>query len=278
MIYDLHTHTDYSDGKLNVSDLLNRAERFCIDTISITDHDTIEAYQNTEFSHNRKIRVIPGVELSTYWKKTGIHVVGLNIDLNSIKLNDVLRQQSEIRKKRAVKIIERINSKYDCDINFNGISKYAFNNHIGRPHIAEYLVDKKMAKNYKHAFEKYLSEKKLGSLKYDWLAMSEIIQAINDSGGIPVLAHPLKYKITRTKLIELIQDFKSIGGQAIEVISGKQPSTSTNELANICNSYSLYASCGSDFHHPNTPWAELGQFGKLPKECEPVWKHFHSIS
>lgn len=275
MIYDLHTHSHFSDGKLSVAQLLERAKQFQVDTISITDHDTLDAYENIESLNQTDIKIIPGLELSTYWKKIGIHIVGLNIDLKSTAMETLLRTQANIREQRAIKIISRLNSKYQLNIEYNVIKSNLVNGNIGRPHIAQYLVEHNIAKNYQHAFDKYLSNKKIGDCKFDWPAMSVIIEGIINAGGIAVLAHPLKYKLTRTKLLELFQEFKDCGGQAIEVLSGKQHASQTQALANIVNQLNLFASTGSDFHQANTPWAELGQFGSLPDDCKPVWDQFN---
>jgi predicted metal-dependent phosphoesterase TrpH len=86
-----------------------------------------------------------------------------------------------------------------------------------------------------------------------------------------VLAHPSKYKMTRTKLTELIGDFKNAGGEAMEVVSGLQIPSLTRDLAKLCTQFSLLASCGSDFHSPDKKWAALGLISNLPETCNPIW-------
>jgi Predicted metal-dependent phosphoesterases (PHP family) len=89
---------------------------------------------------------------------------------------------------------------------------------------------------------------------------------------VAVLAHPFKYDLTRTKMCALIGDFAVQGGDALEVISGQQASGVADDLARIAEANRLYASCGSDFHVPDQPWQELGNFGTLPEQCRPVWQ------
>ena len=274
MIYDLHTHTSISDGKLAPSELVARAKQKQVQVLSITDHDSVDAYTKLNLSDHQAIEIIPGIEFSTYWKKIGVHIVGLNIDLESNTLNAVIQQQSDIRKDRAKQIVSKLNHKHGLDIEFEELKQSTNTDNLGRPHIAEYLIAHKHAKNFQHAFDKFLSTKKLGDIKYQWLTLDTVVETITASGGVAIIAHPLKYKLTYTKLLELINDFKAYGGQAIEVISGRQDPNHTKQLLKIAQQTELYASCGSDFHQPDIPWTELGQFGQLPKDSQPVWELF----
>ena len=88
------------------------------------------------------------------------------------------------------------------------------------------------------------------------------------------MAHPKKYNLTRTKLIDLISDFCGAGGGAMEVISGLQIPSVTRDIAGLCNKFNLLASCGSDFHAPDKKWAALGMVSQLPDDCIPVWEHW----
>ena len=97
---------------------------------------------------------------------------------------------------------------------------------------------------------------------------------VRDAGGVAVLAHPLKYKMTRTRLKLLLDQFIAAGGEAVEVISGKQLPLYTDSLAGLCRDKGLLASCGSDFHAPDTPWSELGAHLEMPAGVTPVWERF----
>ncbi len=274
MIYDLHTHTQVSDGKLSPSELLARAKEFHVNAISITDHDTVKAYDELTDKDKQSITLIPGIEFSSVWRKTGVHIVGLNIDLNNDALKQTIQLQQKNRQERAKTIIDKLAKKLSQEIALEQIESIARNNNIGRPHIAEYLVQNKIVENQKEAFDKYLGTGKIGDIKNTWLDLETIIKTITNSNGIAVLAHPAKYKLTRTKLIELLSDFKNYGGQAFEVVSGKQVPHLTRDLARISEAKELYASCGSDFHQTGHSWSELGKFGKLPENCKPVWELF----
>ena len=124
------------------------------------------------------------------------------------------------------------------------------------------------------AFQKYLGNGKAGDVKQMWPELEEAIAWILAAGGTPVLAHPAKYDLTRTRLRALLDDFIAAGGRAMEVSSGQQPPTLTRDLAALCNERSLWASVGSDFHQPGQSWAMLGRYSPLPDSCEPVWRHW----
>ena len=120
------------------------------------------------------------------------------------------------------------------------------------------------------AFKKYLGAGKAGDIKEQWADIPTVVSWIREAGGVAVLAHPLKYKLTRTKLVELLGEFADAGGEGMEVISGRQVPSITKDLSIMCNKHGLLASCGSDFHSADQPWAALGKVGALPESCMPV--------
>ena len=272
MHIDLHTHTNVSDGKLSPADLIDRANSRGVEILSITDHDTTLAYEQLDLSSTMP-RLIPGIELSTSWNKTGIHVVGLNINLNSNAMAEAGKFQQLARIARAEEIAEKLEKQGIRDA-LEGASRIAGNNNIGRPHFAQHIVNTGAADSITEAFKKYLGSGKSGDIKKYWAPLTQIICWIRDAGGIAILAHPLKYKLSRTRLVALVDDFIADGGEGIEVVSGKQLPADTQQLAKICNQKNLLASCGSDFHEPDQTWAELGGFSPVPKNCTPVWERF----
>jgi 3',5'-nucleoside bisphosphate phosphatase len=271
MNIDLHTHTNVSDGQLSPASLLQRAVSNGVEILSITDHDTVAAYKQLN-KEDISIKLIPGIEFSTFWNKTGIHIVGLNVNLNSAALDEAITWQHNARHMRAEAIAEHL-EKLGVKDAFTGAQQIAGNDNIGRPHFAQHLVNTGAATSINHAFKKFLDEKS-GDIKKYWATLPRIISWIRDAGGIAVLAHPLKYKLTRTKLTAMLDDFIDAGGHGMEVISGRQLAHETNDLAKICLQKNLLASCGSDFHQPDQPWSDLGKYPPLPKDCKPVWEYF----
>jgi predicted metal-dependent phosphoesterase TrpH len=270
MRVDLHTHTNASDGGLSAPALLQRAIANGVDMLSITDHDTVAAYR--EIHNFKSLTLIPGIEFSTAWRHTGVHVLGLNVDLKSDSLREGVTWQQVSRRRRAEHIADCL-AKLGIHDALSGAEQMAANGNIGRPHFAAYLVHVGAARTIKHAFDKFLKNNSCDSTGY-WATMTQIVSWIREAGGCAVLAHPLKYKFTRTKLVAMLDDFIGVGGQGLEVISGRQLPQDTHKLAQLCMHKQLLASCGSDFHHPDQPWAEVGNLQPLAEGCRPIWEYF----
>lgn len=274
MNYDLHSHTLASDGDLTPDALVAAAVDAGVDTLAITDHDTVAGYLKWASAANTlAIEVIPGIEFSTSWNGIGIHILGLNVDPYSAAIRTGSSVQLSARRERAVRIIERL-KKVGLQIDQDALLDSASTDAPGRPHIARHLVANGLVKDINTAFKKYLGAGKVGDVKNLWAEMRIVIEWIRDSGGTAVLAHPDKYNLTLSKLIRLTDDFAALGGQGIEVISGQQHPDTTQRLAELCSERNLVGSKGSDFHQHGQPWCELGTSGELPEHCMPVWHHW----
>lgn len=273
MNIDLHCHTTASDGTLSPTELINLACEREIDILSITDHDNVDAYQKIA-PIGDKLTLIHGIEFSSQWCKSGVHIVGLNLNLNSDALIEGVSLQTQARRERGEKIAEKL-ARLGFDNSLEGAKAFTAGGEVGRPHFAQHLVAIGAVSNVQQAFKRYLGAGKAGDIKEQWSDMTTIISWIRAAGGVAVLAHPTKYKMTRSKLINLLTDFVAAGGQGMEVISGMQVPSVTQDLARLCNQFKLLASCGSDFHAPNQHWAALGMVAELPSHCKPVWHHWN---
>ncbi|MGB5347171.1 MAG: PHP domain-containing protein [Woeseia sp.] len=269
MKFDLHSHTNVSDGKLTPAELLARACDKGVTHLAITDHDSVGAYHALQCPAG--LSIISGIELSSFWRKRGVHVVGLNIEIDHPGLLKGIRQQQLARQARARKIADRLVKAGLPDV-YEAVVKTADAGHIGRPHFAAHLVAAGHVPDMPTAFRKYLGDGKAGDVRDLWPPLDEIIGWIRAAGGTAVLAHPAQYKLTRSKLCELLEDFRAAGGTAMEVISGRQEANVTSKLAGLAQDFDLLASSGSDFHGPDKPWADLGCCPPLPPECTPVWE------
>ena len=270
MRIDLHTHTTASDGKLNPLELCDRAASHGVEFLSITDHDTCSAYGELKTTISLAVRLIPGIEFSSYWQKTGIHILGLNVKLKSAILKNAIDYQQTARVLRAEQIAARL-ERHGIKNSLSHVKRIAGNTYIGRPHFAQHLVDIGCAKNIKDAFRKFLGPGKPGDVKENWADMKQIIDWIREADGTAVLAHPAKYGLTWAKLRALLDEFAAAGGQGMEVISGQQQTELTRQLGKLSVQKELLASCGSDFHRPEDFWSEVGKISALPAECTPVW-------
>jgi len=272
VIFDLHCHSDCSDGALSPRDLVFRAKEKGVSVLAITDHDTIAGWQMAEVAASEAgLQLIPGIEFSSQWMNSSVHIVGLNIDVESTDLHSAIDVQTLSREQRSQQIAEKLH-KLGIEGSLEGSQKIAGNAILARPHFAQYLIANGYAKDMNAAFKKYLGQGKPADVKYQWPDIARVVGWIKAAGGIAVLAHPAKYDLSRTKLCKILDEFVEAGGEAIEIISGHQPPNITQDMVRIANQYNLYASCGSDFHQPNQPWQELGKFGALPEKAKPVWQ------
>lgn len=251
---------------------MSRAKEQGVTHLALTDHDTVAGLARAKVvAEAEGMTLIPGIEFSSQWGKGGVHIVGLGIDTESLELKSAIAAQQEARETRALAIAARLD-KLGIQGSLEGARALAGEGQLGRPHFAQFLVDRGLVKDMGAAFKKYLGAGKSADVKFQWPHIEEVIEWIHSAGGFAVLAHPRKYTLTRTKMCALIGDFAAAGGDALEVISGQQPSGMADDLARIAHANGLSASCGSDFHRPNAPWQELGKFGNLPDICKPIWQ------
>ena len=269
MLFDLHSHTTASDGALEPQDLICRAVDQGVTHLAITDHDTVDAFSRV--TPRAGLELIPGVEFSTTWGKTGIHILGLNIDLEASSLLEAIAHQSGARHHRAEAIADKLR-KYGIEDALAGARAHAGDGHIGRPHFARHLVAIGFVRNEQEAFRKYLGTGKSCDIRQYWAEPQRVVEWIRDAGGSALLAHPAKYGLTRSRLLALASDFRGWGGAGLEVVSGVQIPSVTRDLAGICTNLGLAASWGSDFHRPGQPWAELGRYSTPPPRVPPVWE------
>lgn len=271
--YDLHSHSNCSDGSLSPVELVQAAQAGGVTHLAITDHDTLDALpEANSAAATCGLTLINGIEFSCQWQKRGVHVVGLAFDAQHPAIVAGAKHMLAIRQERALQIAEKLN-KLGIGNALAGAQKAANGGMIGRPHFAQFLVESGVVKNFNQAFKRYLGTGKAGDVKHQWPEMAEVAQWIKDADGVAVLAHPLKYSLTRTKLKQLFQDFAGSGGQAVEVISGNdQTAQQTRDLAKLINQQGFYGSLGSDFHSPGMAWQALGRAGPLPDDVEPVWQ------
>ena len=265
MIVDFHTHSLASDGALTPLELVRRAKAAGVRQFALTDHDTTAGYLSVRHtSEADEVGLISGVELSCRWATTTVHVVGLNFDADASQIIAVVEQLTQAREERAKKIAMRL-AGVGIDGALEGAKAVASESQIGRPHFATWMVEAGAVNSVTEAFDKYLGAGKIGDVKMFWPPLSDVVQAITQAGGVAILAHPLKYRLTGMKLRALINEFKAAGGGAIEVLNGRQPETDLKRLSQLAEGNGLMCSVGSDFHRDFEYGPKLGiDVGLLP--------------
>jgi len=294
MSIDLHCHTTASDGKLAPHQLLNAAKENGVTYLAITDHDTIAAHEFIAESGDTKgINLITGTEISCTWASREIHVIALNFPINSCSMKKTMKNQHQYRWNRSELIANKLSKRisYTSESKLldeiieiaQNIQSSADENFVldhsqlqlGRPHFANWLVQQNIVSNFKQAFKKFIGDAHLGQIKTSWDSLEKTVLNILDCNGIPVLAHPEKYGLTRIKLNALVADFVRAGGLALEVIGWQQPSGQIDHLMQLCDNYKLRASVGSDFHFTHKGRSGPGLIKNLPPNSRPVWELFN---
>ncbi|MBN3172404.1 PHP domain-containing protein [Pectobacterium brasiliense] len=273
-LYDLHSHTTASDGLLTPTALVSRAVDMRVSVLAITDHDTtagLDEAQDAIAQQGLPLRLIPGVEISTLWENHEIHIVGLGMDSAHPALMRLLQQQAECRQSRAEQIAARLEKNRIPDA-LAGAQRLATGGQITRAHFARYLIELGIAANMNQVFKKYLAKGKIGYVPPQWCTIPQAIEAIHQSGGVSVLAHPGRYDLTAKWLKRLLATFAENGGIAMEVAQCQQAPDERTQLGRYARDFNLMASQGSDFHLP-CAWIELGRKLWLPADVEPVWHH-----
>jgi 3',5'-nucleoside bisphosphate phosphatase len=277
-IYDLHVHSHWSDGTLSPPDVVARAAANGVAWMALTDHDVTDGLPEAmEAGERLGVGIIPGVEISVSWQHQTLHVLGLAIDVRNQVLQDGLARLRVARDERAVEIGRRLGKK-----NVHGAYAYVREQVHGpilsRTHFAQFLIERGYVRDMKQAFKQYLGQGCAGHVAGKWSSLQETIGWIREAGGIAVLAHPGRYRVSSGGLKRLLAEFIDCGGRGIEVISGSHGPEDTARFARIAADYGLLASAGSDYHGPEKPWIDIGRLSALPDFVQPVWTAFNECA
>ncbi len=273
-IYDLHCHSTTSDGALSPDELVTRAAEQGVTTLALTDHDSISGLEQArQCAQQRGITFINGIEISAQWEKQCLHIVGLHIDSQHDAIENITRHLDKMRYERAEKISQKL-AKKGIHGALDFVQKAVGEGMVTRTHFADFLVAHCHADTQQQAFDRYLGDGKVAFVATTWTPFDVAIKAIVDAGGIAVLAHPLRYKLTASRMKKLLAAFKLAGGQAMEVVTGRYNPDEIRILGNYANQFELAGSVGSDFHSPANQWIELGRLAPLPTNVKPVWELF----
>ncbi|WP_251977127.1 PHP domain-containing protein [Salinicola avicenniae] len=272
--WDLHMHSRASDGALTPTDLVDLCHARGLTRIALTDHDTLDGVTEArERCAALGLQLIPAAELSCQWRGIGIHIVALLPQGVSAGLNAGLLQLAEARTARSREIAHRL-EKIGLDDGLARARREAGSERpLGRPDFAAALVTAGLVPDRKTAFKRYLGAGKRGDVKTHWPALESVVGWIRDAGGVAVVAHPLRYGMTRRKRDLLFSAFIAAGGEAAELVSGYQNPELTRDLSRQLAFHGLYGSLGSDFHYPGGALAP-GTLTPPPRShVVPIWRH-----
>jgi predicted metal-dependent phosphoesterase TrpH len=241
---DLHTHSTASDGELPPADLMRLAIARGISVIALTDHDTCDGIDAAlDAARGTTLQVIPGVELSCDVPQTEVHVLGYFVDWHDAHFQSMLAKFREGRIGRAEKMTKKL-AALGAPISFERVKEIAGDGSIGRPHVAQALLEAGHVATVTEAFDKYIGRNGPAYVERFRLTPEDAVSLILQAGGVPVLAHPREV----TSWVEPLVKAGLIG---LEVHYGLYDDPTRAELARIARQYGLVATGGSDFHGLN---------------------------
>lgn len=248
---DLHMHTVYSDGSVLPEDLVQLAIDHQLEAIAITDHDTTEslipARQAVEkrLPEGRSLELIPGIEVNTVWKEKEIHILGYYIDPEDATLQEVILNHRRSRVVQIQEMAQKLKMKAKLDINYEDIAKLASDEGtLGRPHVAKAIVAKGGAHSISQAFTLYLNPKSETYVRRKTVPPHEAVEAIYESGGIPVIAHPGDMEMIE----DLAQDLMNYGLRGLEAYHRSHSPALIEFHCSLAEKLGLIVTGGTDFH------------------------------
>ncbi len=272
---DLHCHSDRSDGALAPHEIALRAAQNGVQLWALTDHDELSGIaQARSAAAQTDMRFIAGVEVSVTWGGETIHVVGLNVDETNAGLVSGLQRTREGRDGRGRQMGQMLEAVGIKDA-YEGAMSIASNpSLLSRTHFARFIVSQGYCDSIGEVFQKYMTMGKPGYVEHRWARLSEAVEWIKGAGGVAVMAHPGRYRVSENNLHVLLDEFKQCGGQAIEVVCGSHTKDQYRRFGLLAKQFDFEASRGADFHAPNESHCELGSLPPLPDWLVPVWHQF----
>ena len=270
--FDLHNHSTRSDGLLSPTALIELAARTGTDAIALTDHDSVEGVAEADAAARRLgLGFVPGVEISVSWGETTLHVVGLGVDPTSSELQAGLESIRSGRLDRARRIGEAL-----AKLGFAGTFEAALalaedERLLSRTHFGRHLAERGVVKDTQQAFDKYLAKGKPAFVSHRWAGLEEAVGWIRASGGTAVLAHPGRYDLKPMMRYELLAQFRALGGEAIEVVTGSHRPEEYALWQREALQHGFMASRGADYHGPGESSWEPGRLPPLHASLTPVW-------
>lgn len=265
MRIDLHVHSSASDGVFSPAEVVRKAHANGVEVMALTDHDTVSGLKEARKEAEKLgMRFIDGVELSVSWGGRTVHVVSLGP-----KKFEPYRELSEKLSKQRDLRARTIASKFDAmgiyntyeqalDLAGNGLN-------LSRRHFALALVQRGTVGTEDEAFEKYLRDEGPAFVKTQWMTLPEAMRFICETEGVAVVAHPGRYNFAAPlTTIDLLEEFKALGGDAIEVTTGSHFEAENERYTRVALNMGFLASTGSDFHGCKPGRPEPGLQEPLP--------------
>jgi hypothetical protein len=240
VIVDFHSHTNASDGTLEPDQLVQAMRKRGVGIFSITDHDTLRAYEGLQVDG---ARIVPGIEINTTWRGNDVHVLGYGLPLGPSPLVATLESNRLARVERMRRMVAQLRGA-GYDISEENVLAESGNGHaIGRPHVAKALIRAGLVSDVDTAFRKLLGSGGVGYVPSLHITPMQAIEVIGLSGGVAVLAHP-----GRLKDESIIDDLAAVGLVGLEVFYSTHTASQTTHYRETAARLGLVMTAGSDFH------------------------------
>lgn len=264
---DLHTHSTYSDGTFSVKELIDRAHEKGLAAIALTDHDTVDGIDEAiEYAAEKypDLEVIPGIEFSTENEGKEVHVVGLYIDYHDKEFIDGLSAFIDSRTGRNIKMCKKLSEEAGIPISYEVLTEEYPGTVITRAHFAKFMVENGYVNSRNEVFDRYIGDHAPYYVEREKISPEDAINSILKAKGVPILAHPILYRLSDERLEALVSKLKDAGLVGIEAIYSTYELRDERQIKELAKKYDLLVSGGSDFHGANKPDIDLGTgCGKL---------------
>ena len=275
---DLHMHTTASDGASTPEELVAHCIDLGLETIAVTDHDNVTSVEKVrKLGEEKGLKVVPGIEISTYRGEAEYHILGYFIDIENDALLGLTEAILDSRVERTHKMIAKL-SEMGYPLEFKDVKKYATGVSLGRPHIARAMVDKGYIEEIGDAFtEELIDGGGKAYVEKKNVLPAEAIEVILKAGGVPVIAHP--YIINHGEALdkEEIARLKHVGLKGVEVYQTKHNEKITERYKKIAEELDLLVTGGSDYHGENSPGISPGDSGMTKAEFDQLESYAHSM-
>lgn len=256
---DLHMHSIFSDGSKTPEELVDAGRAIGLRAMALTDHDTVSGVARFLAAASAAgIPAISGVEVSADVEKGALHVLGYGVDPLNGTLIEHLRWIRDGRDERNREIVHKLN-RLGLRISDDDVRRVAGAEVIGRPHIAQALIAKKLVRNKREAFDRYLARGKPAYVERRRLSAESTMELIRTAGGLPVIAHPFSLKLTARELRPYLKSLIAAGLAGIEVYYSEHDGEMRRQYRALAEELGLLATGGSDYHGDMSPGIEMGR-------------------
>ena len=258
MIIDLHTHSKESDGTFSPEELIFYAKKKGLKSIAVTDHDTVSGISKAKkASLEQNIELVPGVEISAFYPKGELHILGYFFDPECKHLLAGLEILKKAREKRNPKMVKKL-CDLGMEISYEDVLKHAGGNIVGRPHIAMALIEAGYAKSFEDAFNRLIGKGGPAYVPKDRMSPGDAVALIKKSGGVAFVAHPVSLDLEDNEYEKAFLEFKDAGFDGIEVFHTKHSDEQTKLFKSLAEKFGFLISGGSDFHAPGDKGIDVG--------------------